>query len=266
MLLRQFTSVLLLIYTVNAKSKSSQSDHASLSFYSLVKEGIQRDIDSRCLDCIWQTESNCNHSQGCNPNPAPNGEIACGAYNIRKRYFQDCCQILGDIGNCDSNSAWQNCAMDYNCATRCVQAYVNEYGPSCSGQAKPTCDVFSRVHNGGPNGCRNANTTGYWNDVQRCYGDHNPYLYPCTLDSDCTNSLHHCLNAGSDPNGWLCNCRLPDGSCLNNADCCNNMCQDGNCAEGGLNGAVCMIGDLLIGCSSECQCVEFENYGYCECS
>jgi hypothetical protein len=101
--------------------------------------------------------------------------------------------------------------------------------------------------------------------------DHNPYLFACTTDSDCTNSQHMCWNqdyaySGTDPNGWFCN-GLIDGDCSSNADCTSNICQ-GKCNKQGGAGTVCMNGATgdSWGCSSGCQCIPFENFGYCQCS
>lgn len=114
MLLLSFTIVLVSVCAIDAKSV-----RLSASLKSMSKDVMQRDIDNRCLDCICQKESGCKHNQGCAPNPPPNGEMACGPFQIRKSYFQACCNMLS-MGNCDSDSAWQTCAKDYNCAVRCV--------------------------------------------------------------------------------------------------------------------------------------------------
>lgn len=106
--------------TVNAKSTLTQLNRASGTLKSIPKQGTERDItagiDSRCLDCICQKETHCNHNQQCNNDGS--GE-ACGAYQIPQLYFQECCRFL-DMSNCDSDSAWRTCSLDYNCATRCV--------------------------------------------------------------------------------------------------------------------------------------------------
>lgn len=109
--------IFLSTYALNAKSLSKNSEHSHEILKPMVKENIPGQIDGRCLDCICQVESNCNHSEGCKVDA--NGE-ACGPYHIHQGYFQDCCHQLGD-SNCDSDSAWRTCALDYNCATRCVQ-------------------------------------------------------------------------------------------------------------------------------------------------
>ena len=52
----------------------------------------------------------------------------------------------------------------------CVLGYMQRYGRFCTGSSSISCEQASRIHNGGPLGCRNSNTLGYWNKVRACYG------------------------------------------------------------------------------------------------
>ena len=47
---------------------------------------------------------------------------------------------------------------------------MQRYGRFCTGSSSISCEQASRIHNGGPLGCRNSNTLGYWNKVRACYG------------------------------------------------------------------------------------------------
>lgn len=105
-----------LLCTTNAKPQMSRT---SENLNSILKEGPGA-VDSRCTQCICEKESNCNHTMGCGPQP---NASACGPYQIKKPYFQDCCRFLG-MGNCNTDSVWKNCALDYNCATRCVEVKI----------------------------------------------------------------------------------------------------------------------------------------------
>lgn len=102
--------------------------------------------------------------------------------------------------------------------------------------------------------------------------DHNPYVLNCTTAADCTNYFHDCLNAdrgfGTDPNGWACVCWfVGNQNCTTNFDCCSNICQNGKCMDGGgRDGALCMGNSGNIQpCAPDCQCIPFENAGYCKC-
>lgn len=74
---------------------------------------------------------------------------------------------------------------------------------------------------------------------------------------------------GTDPNGWFCGCTF-DGNnpCTSPLECYSNICQNGRCATtGGRDGAMCMNneGDISVVCAEGCQCIPFENFGYCKC-
>ena len=45
---------------------------------------------------------------------------------------------------------------------------MKRYGTYCTGGRAPTCQDYSRIHNGGPKGCQHASTVGYWNKVKQC--------------------------------------------------------------------------------------------------
>jgi hypothetical protein len=46
--------------------------------------------------------------------------------------------------------------------------YLNHYGKVYEKKTgkKATCEVLSRIHNGGPNGYKNPKTIKYWNKVK----------------------------------------------------------------------------------------------------
>lgn len=121
MLILPFTAAILLsVSAVNgAQPSAAQSNETPLNFKPKKNQDVPRDIDSQCLDCICQQESvGCNHTEGCNPDPDAN-HMACGPFQIHSDYFTICCSLLA-MGNCHSDSAFRACALDYNCAVRCV--------------------------------------------------------------------------------------------------------------------------------------------------
>jgi len=115
----------------------------------------------KCMKCICQIESNCNANIGCIMDV---GSLSCGAYQIKEPYWIDC----GRPG-----SGWQSCANTLSCAETCVKAYMTRYGTFCTGGRAPTCEDYSRIHNGGPRGCTNSATNGYWAKVSSCCGGQN---------------------------------------------------------------------------------------------
>lgn len=115
-------------------------------------------VSRRCLDCICQIESNCDRNIGC---IMDEGSLSCGPYQIKEVYWIDC----GRPG-----SGWQSCASDMNCAENCIHAYMRRYGTFCTGGRQPTCQDYSRIHNGGPMGCQSSSTDFYWDRMRNCCG------------------------------------------------------------------------------------------------
>ena len=116
---------------------------------------VQSEIDSRCLECICKVESRCS------PKPCAwdVNSLSCGYYQLKQDYYTDC----GSPGQ-----SWRTCAADKACSESCIRAYMNRYARRCTGNREPTCEDYARIHNGGPNGCQNSNTLGYWQKVSAC--------------------------------------------------------------------------------------------------
>ena len=114
-----------------------------------------------CLRCICEHESGCK-AIGCHMDV---GSLSCGFYQIKLPYYEDC----GEPGKKNGESvttAWKRCADDYNCATGCVEKYIKRYSGNCGGVGE--CQRMSRLHNGGPSGCKYAGTEGYWHAIEKC--------------------------------------------------------------------------------------------------
>jgi hypothetical protein len=115
------------------------------------------DIDNKCLGCICKVESNCQPI-GCHMD---RGSLSCGYYQIKQSYWTDCGRPGSSLAECGNNKA---------CSDECVHAYMKRYGTYCTGGRAPTCEDYARIHNGGPNGCKESATIPYWNKVKACYG------------------------------------------------------------------------------------------------
>ncbi|KAF7623517.1 hypothetical protein Mgra_00010184 [Meloidogyne graminicola] len=81
------------------------------------------------------------------------------------------CGTPGRRSNEDIETAWQRCALDYNCSIQCINAYMNRYLSLCNKPNANTCEKVSRIHNGGPYGCSAQRTDIYWQSVSQCYGE-----------------------------------------------------------------------------------------------
>jgi len=107
-----------------------------------------------CMKCICEVEG-CESQVGkCRPDM---GSLSCGPYQIKQPYYTDC-----SYGKSD----WQPCTKQMACSENCVKSYMTRYAARC--RANPTCEVYARVHNGGPTGCKRSSTIGYWNKVKAC--------------------------------------------------------------------------------------------------
>ncbi|CAJ0928919.1 unnamed protein product, partial [Mesorhabditis belari] len=118
-----------------------------------------------CIHCICLHESGCK-AIGCNMDV---GSLSCGYYQIKLPYYQDCGQPGKQSGD-TTETAWKRCSDDYSCATTCVQNYYNRYRSQCNGLGMGDCQIMARNHNGGPQGCKNSATVGYWNNIKGCCG------------------------------------------------------------------------------------------------
>ncbi|KAK0407684.1 hypothetical protein QR680_003529 [Steinernema hermaphroditum] len=132
----------------------------SLSLFALLVASAMADS---CLHCI------CLHESGCKPIGCHMdvGSLSCGYYQIKMPYYEDCGQPGKRAGE-STETAWKRCADDYSCATQCVQNYINRYSRFCEGVG--SCQRMSRLHNGGPSGCKYSSTEGYWNAIHSCCG------------------------------------------------------------------------------------------------
>jgi len=98
------------------------------------------------------------------------------------------------------------------------------------------------------------------------------FLYGCTSNDDCKDTIYGSCHDPSDPNGSFCDCVFmgPQGSCHTNKDCCDNMCENGQCKlGGGRAGTVCSTSPncktLNMCCGDGCSCNAYENFGFCTC-
>jgi Destabilase len=136
---------------------------------------------SDCLRCICAIESNCR-PLACEDDVTG---LACGYFQLHEDYYNDC-KGWGDMGRGTRiTMPWRQCSADMACSAACVQVsphspcwrigisvclqnYMARYASRCNPSL--TCEVIARVHNGGPNGCRNSATLLYWNRVRGCLG------------------------------------------------------------------------------------------------
>uniref|UniRef100_A0A915P5Q3 lysozyme n=1 Tax=Meloidogyne floridensis TaxID=298350 RepID=A0A915P5Q3_9BILA len=131
-------------------------------FYSILEYSSAD--EAKCLKCI------CNHESGCKPLKChwDVNSLSCGYFQIKLPYYKDCGSPMRKSGE-SIDSAWKRCSSDYQCSLKCVQAYIKRYQGKCPANMN-ACEKMSRVHNGGPGGCRSSSTNGYWAAIKKCHG------------------------------------------------------------------------------------------------
>ena len=144
--------VLLLPFMSQVCSTLDIVENFEIEFEQIDVEVQPNDLVSpKCMDCICQVESHC-HPIGCRMDV---GSLSCGPFQIKKGYWTDCGSPGGD---------YETCTRDYTCSYNCVQRYMARY-IKFSGCLK-NCESYARIHNGGPRGCTNPNTMGYWKKME----------------------------------------------------------------------------------------------------
>ena len=128
-----------------------------------------------CMECMCGIESNenartCGTEHGpdetctmhgrCNNRDLSNrtGDCLCGSWQISRSYFDACSTGHDPLGNALTVpiADWVSCAVDVDCATKCVHNYLNKYRLQCTGTtdaSQVSCAQHWRIHRGGPNGC-----------------------------------------------------------------------------------------------------------------
>ncbi|KAJ8024293.1 Lysozyme 1 [Holothuria leucospilota] len=119
--------------------------------------GSDGPVPADCMQCICNVESNCQEI-GCKWDVNSN---SCGPYQIKYDYYTDALAINPNLG-----SGWESCTTKFACSEDTVQAYMTRYATHSRLGHTPTCEDFSRIHNGGPNGWNSPSTVGYWDKIQ----------------------------------------------------------------------------------------------------
>ena len=71
---------------------------------------------------------------------------------------------------CFRFSDWKKCTATFGCSEDAVQGYMERYAVSSRLSHAPTCEDYTRIHNGGPDGYKTPATLGYWDKVKSCLG------------------------------------------------------------------------------------------------
>lgn len=89
---------------------------------------------------------------------------AYGPYQIRDPYYRDALAANPKLGGSFDNVKGIG-SEAYS--ERVMRAYMGRYATRSRLGREPTDEDIARIHNGGPNGWKNANTEAYWKKVQK---------------------------------------------------------------------------------------------------
>nr|AHJ11174.1 i-type lysozyme [Branchiostoma japonicum] len=120
-------------------------------------------VPDDCMNCICYVESGCRM-----PDPLCHmdvGSLSCGPFQLKRAYWLDARLKGGPLMN-----DWQTCSASWTCSRQAVNGYMERYAVSSRLGHSPTCEDFSRIHNGGPNGFKNPATLAYWERAKKCLG------------------------------------------------------------------------------------------------
>lgn len=106
----------------------------------------------RLLDAIAKVESD-------------RGATSANVYQLRRIYVRDVNRIKG------WSVRYADAIRDPALAKQCILAYWRHYARGYERRTgrKATAETLARMHNGGPDGWREAATTRYWRRVSRVY-------------------------------------------------------------------------------------------------
>ncbi|XP_035678229.1 lysozyme-like isoform X2 [Branchiostoma floridae] len=139
-------------------------------------------VPDACMNCICYVQSGCHM-----PDPIchmDGGSLSCGPFQIQQRYWEDARRKGGPLMN-----DWQICSASWTCSRDAVNGYMERYAVQSRLGHGPTCEDFSRIHNGGPNGFKNPATLAYWGRVKKCLGG-GPELNEIGLEQNAQTKNH----------------------------------------------------------------------------
>uniref|UniRef100_A0A0N5A745 lysozyme n=1 Tax=Parastrongyloides trichosuri TaxID=131310 RepID=A0A0N5A745_PARTI len=150
--------ILLLVF---AHFISSQND----PYTGGITDNFTIEFKNECLKAMCKADSGCQQ-QGCARDI--HQRLGCGYFRMNIFQYKQCFQPGRKIGE-EVESAWIRCSEDYDCASNCIMQVAARFRLKCYG--KSPCELLSRTHDGGANGCRTGATISYWHHVKELCPD-----------------------------------------------------------------------------------------------
>ncbi|KAJ0174826.1 hypothetical protein K1T71_009934 [Dendrolimus kikuchii] len=103
-------------------------------------------LSEACYRCL------CYVSTGCNVNNQCVGGY-CGPFNISRVYWVDAGMVVQREDDPERNHAWEDCALNYYCAQKIIEGYLQRFGKDCNGDGVTNCFDYMMVNGNGGYGC-----------------------------------------------------------------------------------------------------------------
>ncbi|XP_018567495.1 lysozyme-like isoform X2 [Anoplophora glabripennis] len=121
----------------------------------------------RCMRCICTaTIGDCDLTLGCK-------EGYCGPFRISRVYWIDAGNITLPQDTPERNNAYEDCALEYNCAQRILLGYFHQYARDCNSDGVTNCDDYAMLHVNGRGQChppvnRTERGKAWWDKYTKC--------------------------------------------------------------------------------------------------
>ncbi|KAF4526484.1 hypothetical protein B566_EDAN013771 [Ephemera danica] len=86
-------------------------------------------------------------------------ESYCGPFFMSRIYWADADFFVFQHDTKDRDKAWEDCALDYECATGIVTRYMRKFGRDCNGDGVTDCDDFAALHFNGGYTCKKLSSS-----------------------------------------------------------------------------------------------------------
>lgn len=94
----------------------------------------------------------------------------CGPFYVSRIYWADAGKPIFKDDTLDRALAFNDCASDYNCASKIVTNYMVKYGKDCNNDGITDCNDYAAIHvNGGPACSTSLQATSYGRDFLKRY-------------------------------------------------------------------------------------------------
>ncbi|CAG9130628.1 unnamed protein product [Plutella xylostella] len=102
-------------------------------------------LNETCFRCLC-------HVTGCDL-AATCGGGYCGPFYISRLYWIDAGKVTLENDDPERDEAYSDCARNYYCSIKIVEAYMAKYGKDCNGDGVTDCYDYMMINHNGGHGC-----------------------------------------------------------------------------------------------------------------